>query len=35
MKGMCSLFDAPKRSGSLKGLERVIITFMFFKDFAF
>ena len=31
---MCSLSDAPQRPWSFKGLERVTITFMFFRDFA-
>ena len=30
---MCSLFDAPNRSWTFKGLERITITLMFFRDF--
>ena len=34
MQGMRSLFDAPNRPWRLKGLERITITLMFFRDFA-
>ena len=34
MKRICSLFDTPNRSWSIKGLERVRITLMFIRDFA-